>query len=72
MILLHFRHAATGITVDVETVSHRVGNVVTCDLRDGTMMLIDKVSVEKEIPVVEAMSNSAVEIIAEWKPNGQD
>lgn len=67
MIQLHLRHVATGITVDMEAVSHRTRNVITCDLRDGTMALIDKVAVEKGMPVVEAMSNSAVEIIAEWK-----
>jgi hypothetical protein len=33
------------------------------------MALIDKVAVEKHMPVVEAMQNSQVEIIAKWEPN---
>lgn len=69
MLSLHFRHVATGVTVDVESVANRDRNTLTVDLRDATMVLIDKVAVEKGMSVVEAMSNSQVEIIAKWEAN---
>lgn len=67
MLTLHLRHVATGITVDMEAVANRTRNCLTVDLRDATMVLIDKVAVERHMPVVEAMSNSQVEIIAKWE-----
>lgn len=67
MLSLHLRHVATGVTVDMESVAQRTRNTLTLDLRDGTMALIDKVAVEKGMSVVEAMSNSQVEIIAKWE-----
>lgn len=67
MISIHLRHVATGITVDMDSVAKKERNSITVDLRDATMALIDKVAVEKGMPVVEAMSNSAVEIIAKWE-----
>ena len=68
MLSLHLRHVATGVTVDMESVAQRTRNTLTLDLRDATMALIDKVAVEKGMSVVEAMSNSQVEIIAKWEP----
>ena len=67
MISLHMRHVATGVTVDMDKVASRSRNTIRVDLRDATMALIDKVAVEKGIPVVQAMSNSQVEIIAKWE-----
>lgn len=67
MLTLHLRHVATGVTVDVDSVANRARNTITVDLRDATMVLIDKVAVEKRMSIVEAMSNSQVEIIAKWE-----
>jgi mannose/fructose/N-acetylgalactosamine-specific phosphotransferase system component IID len=70
MLSLHFRHVATGVTVDLKEVAKKNGNSLTVDLRDATMTLIDKVAVEKGMSVVDAMQNSQVEIIAKWEIQG--
>lgn len=67
MLTLNLRHVATGITKDLDSVSQKGRNTITVDLRDATMVLIDKVAVEKGMSIVEAMSNSQIEIIAKWE-----
>lgn len=69
MLTLHIRHGATGITADLESIVHRERNTVHVDIRDATMLLIDKVAVEKNMSVQKAMMNSTVEIFAKWEPS---
>lgn len=69
MLTLHIRHGATGITADLESIAHRERNTIHVDMRDATMLLIDKVVVEKGMSIPEAMQHSTVEIFAKWEPN---
>lgn len=66
MLHLYLRHEASGITCEVENPDGE--HVLSWDLRDATMALIDKVAAAKGTSAIDVMATSpTTTIVAKWE-----